>query len=128
MKVKSLSRFRPSAIPWTAAFQAPPSMGFSRQEYWSGVPLPSPHSSLGSCNTSTHSPPDGDGSPPSVYTIAEENQDKRLWGRCFLNLFKNLNRGRMLYFSASDTGFFKKCNYKRELFERFFSDKVFLVI
>ena len=30
------------ATPWTAAFQAPPSMGFSRQEYWSGVPLPSP--------------------------------------------------------------------------------------
>ena len=28
--------------PWTAAYQAPPSMGFSRQEYWSGVPLPSP--------------------------------------------------------------------------------------
>ena len=42
MKVKSLSRARPSATPWTAAFQAPPSMGFSRQEYWSGVPLPSP--------------------------------------------------------------------------------------
>ena len=33
---------RPSATPWTAAFQAPASMGFSRQEYWSGVPLPSP--------------------------------------------------------------------------------------
>ena len=30
------------ATPWTAAYQAPPSMGFSRQEYWSGVPLPSP--------------------------------------------------------------------------------------
>jgi len=29
--------------PWTAAYQAPPSMGFSRQEYWSGVPLPSPN-------------------------------------------------------------------------------------
>ena len=42
MKVKSLSHVRPSATPWTAAFQAPPSMGFSRQEYWSGVPLPSP--------------------------------------------------------------------------------------
>ena len=42
MKVVSLSRVRPSATPWTAAFQAPPSMGFSRQEYWSGVPLPSP--------------------------------------------------------------------------------------
>ena len=40
-KVKSLSRVRPSATPWTAAFQAPPSMGFSMQEYWSGVPLPS---------------------------------------------------------------------------------------
>ena len=41
VKVKSLSRVQPSATPWTAAFQAPPSMGFSRQEYWSGVPLPS---------------------------------------------------------------------------------------
>ena len=42
MKVKSLSRFQHCATPWTAAYQAPPSMGFSRQEYWSGVPLPSP--------------------------------------------------------------------------------------
>ena len=42
VKVKSLSQVRPSATPWTAAYQAPPSMGFSRQEYWSGVPLPSP--------------------------------------------------------------------------------------
>ena len=41
VKVKSLSHVQPSATPWTAAFQAPPSMGFSRQEYWSGVPLPS---------------------------------------------------------------------------------------
>ena len=39
---KSLSRVWPCATPWTAAHQAPPSMGFSRQEYWSGVPLPSP--------------------------------------------------------------------------------------
>ena len=42
MKVKSLSRVRPSATPCPAAYQAPPSMGFSRQEYWSGLPLPSP--------------------------------------------------------------------------------------
>ena len=42
VKVKSLSPVRPSATPWTAAYQAPPSMGFSKQEYWSGVPLPSP--------------------------------------------------------------------------------------
>ena len=42
MKVKSLSGVQLFATPWTAAYQAPPSMGFSRQEYWSGVPLPSP--------------------------------------------------------------------------------------
>jgi len=41
VKVKSLSRVRLPATPWTAAYQAPPFMGFSRQEYWSGVPLPS---------------------------------------------------------------------------------------
>ena len=41
-KVKLLSHVRLSATPWTAAHQAPPSMGFSRQEYWSGLPLPSP--------------------------------------------------------------------------------------
>ena len=42
VKVKSLSHVRPSATPRTAAFQALLSMGFARQEYWSGVPLPSP--------------------------------------------------------------------------------------
>ena len=42
VKVKSLSRVWLLATPWTAAYQAPPSMGFSRQEYWGGVPLPSP--------------------------------------------------------------------------------------
>ena len=42
VKVKSLSRVRLLATPWTAAHQAPPSMGFCRQEYWSEVPLPSP--------------------------------------------------------------------------------------
>ena len=42
VKGKSLSHVRLSATPWIAAYQAPPSMGFSRQEYRSGVPLPSP--------------------------------------------------------------------------------------
>ena len=42
VKVKSLSRVQLLATPWSAAHQAPPSMGSSRQEYWSGVPLPSP--------------------------------------------------------------------------------------
>ena len=41
-KVNSLSRVRLFATPWTVAYQAPPSMGFSRQEYWSGLPFPSP--------------------------------------------------------------------------------------
>ena len=42
VKVKSLSCVRLFAIPWTVAHQAPPSMGFSRQESWSGLPFPSP--------------------------------------------------------------------------------------
>ena len=40
--VKSLSHVRLFATPWTVAYQTPPSMGFSRQEYWSGLPSPSP--------------------------------------------------------------------------------------
>ena len=50
MKVKReselLTRVRLLATPWTAAYQAPPSMGFSSREYWSGVPLPSPKDTL----------------------------------------------------------------------------------
>ena len=41
-KVKSLSRVRLFAIPWTVVYQAPQSMGFSRHEYWGGLPFPSP--------------------------------------------------------------------------------------
>ena len=44
VKVKALNRVQLLVTPWTAAYQAPPTMGFSRQEYWSGVPLPSPNS------------------------------------------------------------------------------------
>ena len=64
-KGKSLSRVRLLATPWTAAYQAPPSMGFSRQEYWSRVPLPSPKLIFSACanktwlhylNWSLHSP------------------------------------------------------------------------
>ena len=52
MKGKLLSRVRLFATPWTPAYQAPLSMGFSRQEYWSGVPLPSPfdHAILIECD------------------------------------------------------------------------------
>ena len=50
VKVKSLSHIWLLATPWTAAHQAPPSMGFSRQEYWSEVPLPSPGPTLTNTN------------------------------------------------------------------------------
>ena len=50
LKVKSLSHVRLLVTSWTAAYQAPPSMGFSRQEYWSGVPLPSPWHSISGNN------------------------------------------------------------------------------
>ena len=49
VKVKSISRVRLLATPWTLAHQAPPSMRFSRQEYWSGVPLPSPRARARVC-------------------------------------------------------------------------------
>ena len=49
VKVKSLSPVRLFATPWTAAYQAPPPLGFSRQEYWRGLPLPSP-----SCHIDTN--------------------------------------------------------------------------
>ena len=48
------SRVRLFATPWTAAHQAPPSMGFSRQEYWSGVPLPSLSKSIMYLNLSVY--------------------------------------------------------------------------
>jgi len=46
VKGESLSRVRLLATPWTAAYQAPQSMGFSRQEYWRGVPSPSPNGNV----------------------------------------------------------------------------------
>ena len=54
VKVKLLSRVWLFATPWTAAYQPPPSMGFSRQEYWSGVPSPSPTTTLDSTLKSRH--------------------------------------------------------------------------
>ena len=53
VKVKSLGRDRLVATPWTAAHQAPPSMGFSRQEFWSGLPLSSPHARTTNCQSKT---------------------------------------------------------------------------
>ena len=62
VKVKSLSRVRLPATPWTAAYQAPPSVGFSRRECWSGVPLPSPTSCIShATNGGIHESPGGAG-------------------------------------------------------------------
>ena len=49
VKEKSLSRVWLLVTPWTAAHQAPLSMGFARQEHWSGLPLPSPNWKIGPC-------------------------------------------------------------------------------
>ena len=54
VKVKPLSRVWLLATPWTAAYQAPPSMGFSRQEYWSGVSLPFSVYTVSLCLLHTH--------------------------------------------------------------------------
>ena len=68
VKVKSLSRVQLFATPWTVAHQAPPSMGFSRQEYWSGVPLPSPHPFTREGQL-THPGVDPDIAKPKVHSI-----------------------------------------------------------
>ena len=52
--VKSLSHVRLFMTPWTAAYQLPPSMGFSRQEYWIGLPLPSPYMCVSVCIYTTY--------------------------------------------------------------------------
>ena len=65
VKVKSLSRVRLFMTPWTAAHQPPPSMGFSRQEYWSGVPPPSPK--WGTLFLKTSSVKPSNGSLPDTY-------------------------------------------------------------
>ena len=70
VKVKSLSHVQLSVTPWTAPYQAPPSMGFSRQEYWGGVPLPSPKAS------------GGDGIPIEVFQILKDDAVKVLHSIC----------------------------------------------
>ena len=63
-KVKSLSHVRLFATPWTIAYQVPPSMGFSRREYWSGVPLPSPSKK----------------SVLTLFLLAHQESGQRSWG------------------------------------------------
>ena len=80
MKVKSLSRVRLLVTPWTAAYQAPPSMGFPKQEYWSGLPFSSPgdlhHPEIkfGSLELQVDSLPT---EPPGKPTLMPEKKKKR---------------------------------------------------
>ena len=88
VKVKSLSHVRLFTTPWTVAYQAPPSVGFSRQEYWSGLPLPSVTKHPDSSKTS----PDGFlrfnfDTPAAFWDVTNalspdgvEHQDIQLWG------------------------------------------------
>ena len=71
-KVKLLSRVWLLVTPWTAALQAPPSMGFSRQEYWSGVPLPSPSM--------------GTNKPKSYFSTLWRLEESSTYQRVFSNL------------------------------------------
>ena len=76
VKVKSLSCVWLLATSWTAAYQAPPSMGFSRLEYWSGVPLPSPAYTLG-----THKE---DKVRPLVWSMRKTEEEYELVTVCIL--------------------------------------------
>ena len=86
MKVRSPSRVRLLATPWSEAYQAPPSMGFSRQEYWSGVPLPSPAVKNTPANSGDMrlasglggSPGEGNGYPLR-YSWLENSMDRGAW-------------------------------------------------
>ena len=78
-KVKSLSCIRLFQTPWTAAYQAPLSMGFSRQECWSGVPLPSPKLSLLSAkcpDADNRDLPSGNGEEMSYNPLLEEEGNR----------------------------------------------------
>ena len=82
-----VSCVRPSATPWTAAFQAPPSMGFSRQEYWSGVPLPSPTSPVNPNLARSISFPSSQLTPAPFLTRTPATPPN--WFPCFSSFYLN---------------------------------------
>jgi len=74
---KLLSRVRLLATPWTAAHQTSPSMGFSRQEYWSGMPLPSPYIHIFSL-LSMSLPKRGEGDSGTIRNSCENSTESQL--------------------------------------------------
>ena len=90
MKVKSLSHVRLLATPWTAAHQPPPSIGFSRQEYWSGLPLPSPSNNEPSLKDkvqkeSDHEPKTYAGGDSVGMASRGRNEREKILGACVDN-------------------------------------------
>ena len=84
VKVKSLNRVRLFVTPWTVVYQALLSMGFSRQEYWSGLPFPSPGGSDGkvsACNEGDLSSIPGSGRSPGEEMLRSEEADSRAVAR-----------------------------------------------
>ena len=83
MKVKNeseVAQFYPTlATPWTAAYQAPPSMGFSRQKYWSGVPLPSPDLTAETTTNQLFFHIGEDNNTPLQYSCLENPMDGGAW-------------------------------------------------
>ena len=89
--MKSLSRVRLIVTPWTAAYQAPPSMGFSRQEDWSGVPLPSPNP----CQILSFIIPGGSDGKDSAFSVGDAGSIPWLGrspgeGNCYLLQYSGL--------------------------------------
>ena len=80
VKMKLFSRVQLFVTPGTVAYQAPPSIGFSRQEYWSGVSLPSPKWALGSINMNKAS--GGDRIPVELFQILKDDAVKVLHSIC----------------------------------------------
>ena len=120
MKVKSLSHVQLFGTPWTVAYQAPPSMGFSRQENWSGLPFPSPGnlpdpgikpgSPALEADALTSEPP---GKPYfNTHKYSKEHKQQmlaRMWGKG--NLVTLLAR---MYFGAATVGNSKEITKKNK--------------
>ena len=109
VKVKLLSRVQLFETPWTVAHQAPPSMGFSRQEYWSGLLFPSPgdlpdpgiepRSPTLQADTLTSEPPGGNGNPLQCSCL-EHPVDRGTWWAAVHGVAESQTRLRQLSMHA----------------------------
>ena len=95
VKVKLLSPVRLLATPWTAAYQAPPAMGFSRQEYWSGSPLPSPteeRTQLQNWRKGIYS--------PCLYMVSHTHKPEKVFKLSWNSNFHKINWQILIFFGS----------------------------